>query len=361
MPRVLVETKHFTLTKTLREELREQKPGEAVDTVASLRNRFGVSQATVTRALERLQREGLIHRPAGRSRFVVSQIGPRALHHVAIIRPTWPSPDYDALTRELITAGEARNWAFEVYANQNDLEDLDLSRAIGDNDGAITLLAGDRMPDHLRAALHKPSRPVVCVFETPDDPAVSSVSIDDVQVGRLAVEYLAGMGHRRILAVSSEPMSRTKFDRLAGWRCAMREMGVEDVSNLLVDSPTRPTQNSIQVTHEYFDHWLDHQPQGKYTAVFCLAWTGALAVTHTYAKRGGPRIPDDVSLLTCAGESLIVPYLHPPLSSIEVDMKSYAQRALDLLEQRFSDPASVPAQWRMDSFVVERSSVRKIG
>ncbi len=359
MPRVLVETKHFSLAKVLREEWRDLRPGEAVATVAALRSRFGVSQATVTRALERLQREGLIHRPAGRSRFVMSQIGPRALHHVAIIRPTWPSPDYDALTREIITAGEARNWAFEVYANQNDLEDLDLTRAIGDNDGAITLLTGGRLPDHLQTALRKPSRPVVCVFEAPDDKAVPSVSIDDVQVGKLAVQYLAGKGHRRILAVSSEPMSRTKFDRLAGWRSALRELGVEDVSTLLVDSPTKPTQNSIQVTHEYLTHWLDNRPT-DFSAVFCLAWTGALAVTHTFAQRRGLRIPEDVSLLTCAGESLIVPYLNPPLSSIEVDMKAYAQRALDLLEQRFNEPESEPAQWRMDSFVVERASVRDI-
>lgn len=131
--------------------------------MASLRPRFGVSQATVTRALERLQREGLIHRLAGSSRFVVSEIEPRALHHVTIIRPTWPSPDDDALTRELITAGKTRHWAFDVYANQNDLEDLNLVRAMGDSDGAITLLAGDRMPDHLRLALRKPSRLVVCL------------------------------------------------------------------------------------------------------------------------------------------------------------------------------------------------------
>ena len=117
-------------------------------------------------------------------------------------------------------------------------------------------------------------------------------------------------------------------------------------------------QNSMHVTHEYFDHWLDHHPLCQFTAVFCLAWTGAWAVTHTFNKRGGPRIPDDVSLLTCAGESLIVPYLNPPLSSIEVDMKTYARKALDLLEQHFKVPETPPAQWRINSFVVQRASVR---
>lgn len=61
--------------------------------------------------------------------------------------------------------------------------------------------------------------------------------MDDVQVGRLAEEYLAQRGHRRILAVSSEPMSRTKFERLAGWHSAMRELGIHDVASLLVAAP----------------------------------------------------------------------------------------------------------------------------
>jgi DNA-binding LacI/PurR family transcriptional regulator len=362
MARSLPSTKHFALARTLRQEFRQMRPGDPVYTVEQIKQRFGVSQATVTRALERLRREGIIHRPAGRARLFISEIGPRALHRVAIIRPTWPSPDYDAITRNLILQGEARGWAFEVYANQNDMEDLDLARAVGDNDGAVLLSTYARVPEHLEGALRRPRKPVVVVREVPDDPLISGVGIDNVQVGNLAVRHLASRGHTRILAVVSEPPSRTAFDRVVGWRQAMGRIGMADrCESMLVTCPVRPTQDSLRITYEYFRRWLADANRPQFTGVFCLDWTGALSVMRALRDDASLLVPQDVSVVAYAGESLLAPYLNPALSAIETDMQAFARETIDMLSNQLEDPHAEPRQIRVPSHVVERGSTRPIG
>lgn len=361
MARSLPSTKHFHLARTLRQEFALMRPGDPVYTVEQIKSRFGVSQATVTRALERLRREGMIHRPAGRSRLFISEFRPKALHRVAIIRSTWPSPDYDAITRSLITQGEAKGWAFEVYANQDDMEDLDLARAVGDNDGAVLLHTFDRIPEHLSNALRRPRKPVVLVREVPEDPAISGVVLDNQLVGRLAVQHLAERGHRHVLAVVSEPPSRTSFDRVVGWREAMKRIGMDDCEKLLINCPVRPTQDSIRITYEYFRKWVTEPNRPHFTSVFCLDWTGALAVMRVLREDLNLNVPQDVSVVAYAGESLIAPYLNPPLTAVETNMQRLASAAIEMLGRKLDTPDAPPQQVRIESYLVERGSTRSIG
>ncbi len=359
MARSLPSTKHFTLARTLRKEFALMRPGEPVYTVEQIKNRFGVSQATVTRALERLRREGIIYRPTGRARLFISEVAPKSLHRIAIIRPTWPSPDYDAMVRGLIEVGEDRGWGFEIIAAASSLAEVDLERAIGGNDGAILLFSANRLPDHITAALRKPRKPVVLMRELPLDLPVTGVSLDDVEVGRLAVEHLAALGHKRILAVVSEPMMRSVHERVIGWRQGMRTIGMEACDHLLLDCGVPQGQDSIRHTYEIVRRWIsgDHP---DFTAIFCVHWTGALAVGRALREQGGRTVPDDISMITFAGESLLLPYLNPPLTAVEFDMRKYAEAAIDLLQRHFDDPDAEPKQTRITPYLVERGSTRAL-
>lgn len=359
MPKTFAETKHFTLALQLRREFAELRPGDPIDTVEQLKSRFGVSQATVTRALDRLTREGLVHRPTGRTRLVRSETQWRGLHRVSIIRPSWPSPDYDAMVRGLMAVGQQRGWTFSLHASAADVEELDLDRTIGSNDGGILLLGAGALPDHLGSALRKPRKPVVVIREMPDNQAMFGVSLDDEQVGRLAVQHLVEQGHRRILAVISEPTVRSIHERVVGWRQEMRANGIYD-SELLLDCKVTPGSDSISHTHEVFRRWLLERDRAQFSAVFCVDWTGALAVCRALREQAGLRIPRDVSIVTHAGESLLLPYLNPPLTSIEFDMKAYATASIDLLQRQFDDPRAAAEQIRIEPYLVARGSTRSI-
>ncbi len=360
MSKSLAATKHFTLARQLRQEFAEMRPGQPVYTVEQLKERFGVSQATVSRALDRLSRQGLIHRPAGRNRLVISEVRPRGLHRVTIIRPSWPSPDYDAMVRALMDVGQSRGWAFDLYASAAEVEELDLNRAIGPNDGAIMLFSAADMPAHLASALQKPRKPVVLMREVPRDVShIPGVSLDDEQVGRLAVRHLIELGHRRILIVVSEPMMRSVHERVVGWRQEMRANGIEDAA-LLLDCNVLQGSDSIRQTYEVFSHWLGRTDRPDFTAVFCVHWTGALGVSRALREHAQLQVPQDVSMVAYAGESLLLPYLNPPLTSVEFDMKDYAVAAINQLQRHFDDPAAPAEQVRIAPYVVARGSTRAL-
>ena len=353
MPKTLPATKHFRLAQRLRGQIRGMQPGEPLPTVAELRKQHGVSQATVERALDRLRREGLITRPAGQLRVVVAQQSDPAAHRIAIIRPDYPSPTFEELARVIVAAGKRKDWAFELVSYRS-LDGLNIRRSVGDNDGAVLLPHSEPFPDHLLTALRRPQRPLVIIQDPPPGLRVSSVRIDDEQVGRLAVQHLAGLGHRRILLFLSEPMAPSGEARAAGWRRQMTELGEMNLDELVVNSQLKPFDNSLLESYRYFSSWLD-RPHPPFTAVFCAAWTGAVAVLRALREHD-IAVPAQVSVIAHGGEGYIGPFLFPALTTVETDIVSYGQTVVDLLDRQLKDPTEPVQNLIVPSTLVLRNT-----
>src|SRR5690606_35435384 len=74
------------------------------------------------------------------------------------------------------------------------------------------------------AALRERGTPVVLVDRESRDARLSSVSVDDVEGGRLAVAHLLDTGRRRILFAGGPFGIRQVADRLAGARLAVERV-----------------------------------------------------------------------------------------------------------------------------------------
>ncbi|HAU36710.1 MAG TPA: hypothetical protein DCX07_03205 [Phycisphaerales bacterium] len=356
MPKPLCTTKHFKLAQRLRSRIRSLSAGDPLPTVAEIKREYGVSQATVERALDRLRREGLVVRPPGQLRVVVAEAGDPAVRRVAMIRPDYPSPTFDELCRAIARAGAEKDWAFDLVSYRK-LETLDLKRALGDNDAAILLPPAEFFPPRLLAALRRPRRPIIVIQDPPEGARVSSVQIDDRQVGRLAVEHLAGLGHRRILLLLSEPAAPSGVQRAEGWRQAMETLGEKNLDELVVASGTPMFAQSVVSTYEFFCRWLDN-PHPEFTAIFCAAWTGAGAAMRALRERG-IHIPEDISLISHGGEGMIGPFLNPPLTAVETDIAAYGKAVVELMERHFAPP-HVVEHLLIPSAVVERKTTAPV-
>ncbi len=359
MAKPLAATKHFRLTQDLRRRVQTMAPGEPIDSVDRIKQQYQVSQATVSQALQRLQREGLIHRPAGCKRMLVCEYRPKALYRVALVRPSWPSPDFDAVARSIVAGGESRGWRFDTHVTADDLTELDLERVLGDADGGVFLSSRDRLPDHVASALVGTRRPTVCALEVPALQGVSGVNVNDLEVGRLATQHLLDRGHRQIVCVISEPPSRSIRERAEGFRTALQtalKLDPAQLDDRVIACGVRYGQNSIQVTHQAFRQWLMRSDRPRVTGVVCVAWTGALAVMTALREVGNWQTPGDVSVITYAGESLHMPYLNPPLSAVEADMGAYGRAVIDLLQERLTDATAGPRHLRIGPRLVVRQS-----
>jgi LacI family transcriptional regulator len=353
MPKTLPSTKHFKLAQSLRNQIRAMQPGNELPTVLDLKKTYQVSQATVERALDRLRREGLILRPSGKLRVVVANQPDPAEHHIAMIRPDYPSPTFEELARVIIEAGKRRDWAFDLISYRK-LDSLNIRRATGDNEAAILLPDSQPFPDHLRTSLRRPSRPIVVIQDPPLGLPINSVRVDDVEIARIGVKHLAELGHKRILLFLNEPKAPSGQLRAQGWRQQMEEIGQTNLDELVVDCQLQPFQNSIVVPYAYMRKWLE-APHPPFTAVFCACSTGALAAMRAFREHG-LNIPKDVSLVSHGGEGYIGAFLYPALTAIETNIATYGEMVVDLLYEQLNDPQAQTRNLVVPSSLVVRET-----
>lgn len=116
-----------------------------------------------------------------------------------------------------------------------------------------------------------------------------SVSVDDIEGGRLAAEHLLDLGHRRIVFVGESDSIRQHADRYAGARMAVEARDLDPDHVLFrVGAKAMDLSAGMQAT----DAILAHQP----TAVFCANDVLAFGVYRGLAQRG-LNVPEDISLM----------------------------------------------------------------
>ncbi|WP_405591515.1 LacI family DNA-binding transcriptional regulator [Streptomyces sp. NBC_01190] len=181
-------------------------------------------------------------------------------------------------------------------------------------------------------ALRGQGIPFVLVDRVSADPAVCSVSVDDVAGGRLAAQHLIAAGHRTIVYVGGPPEMPQVRDRRAGALTALAEAGL-------------PADALIEVSAERLDVaagrdagsrllGLGHRP----TAVFCANDLLALGVLQSmFAARIS--VPDEMAIvgyddIEFAAAAAV------PLTSVRQPAVSMGRLAAEmLLEETMGDPA----------------------
>jgi DNA-binding LacI/PurR family transcriptional regulator len=333
-------------------------PGDILPTLAELMKEFDASQATISQALSRLRSQGLISRPSGKKRLIVSRLVEKSLFRIVLIRPTWPSPDFDAILYAIQKEGEQQNLGFSVFSYTT-MDSLDLERAVDVSDAAFFIPSSEPFPDSLQQAIQAFRKPIIFLREKPDRVNVPEVCVDDYESGKVAVRHLAELGHKHILAITSEPPTVSTMQRLKGWKDALKELDLPDHQKLFADCSVRPGQYSVVGAYESLRYWMASNSQVKFTAAFCISWTGALAAMRCFREHD-LQVPDDISIVTCGGEGSFSDFLNPPLSTLEINVGEFARAAITMVQDILVRPKhNSPRVITIKSFLVPRLSSRR--
>jgi LacI family transcriptional regulator len=166
--------------------------------------------------------------------------------------------------------------------------------------------------------------PCVLVDREADDPDHSSVAVDDVAGGRLAVEHLLQLGRRRIAAIGGTASLRQVSDRLSGARDAVAAVP----GATLEEMPTAAL--SVLAGREAGRAIADRAPAERPDAVFAANDLVAVGVLQALALIGDIRVPEDVALIgyddIAFASATVV-----PLSSIRQPSALIGATAVDLL------------------------------
>ncbi len=177
-----------------------------------------------------------------------------------------------------------------------------------------------------------------------------SVTVDDAAGMQLAVEHLAGLGHRLLAHIAGPADVDTAHRRLVGFRAGLRTAGVDLPSAQVVESPL-----DEEGGFRAMERLLAAEPRPTAVAVWSLVSAiGALAA----AKRRGVRVPEDLSLVAFH-DAPIAAYLEPPLTTVRMPLGEMAERSVDCLLRLVAGQRAASVVVRTPPELVERASTAR--
>lgn len=212
-------------------------------------------------------------------------------------------------------------------------------------DGIITI-GIEPSPDELERLVSL-DRPVVALGG--QLPGISSVSIDDVAVSRLATEHLIGLGHTRIVHIGGERTddltSSVHGRRLAGYIDAMENAGLGGHVLYVPSDMSVPGGYAAGVQ-------VIGDPRTRPTAISAASDEVAVG-TIVAARRTGVGVPSDLSVVGVDGHEYAEMF---SLTTVEQSPRDQGTAIVDLLMEALSGAPHETAILLHPTRLVVRSS-----
>ncbi|MGC9468677.1 MAG: GntR family transcriptional regulator [Anaerolineae bacterium] len=245
--------RYYQVYSSLLERIRagEFAPGDMLPSERQLTRDYGVSRITTIKAMDLLEREGLIEQQQGRGSFVRDQPNsgseePR--RRVAFCMPTYAD---NYITSVLIGAAcAAMREGVQLEMIGVEAEEREPTRvrgAIESGADGILLFPRARYPD---AALYRELQerrfPLVLLDRYYREQETDQVTFDDEEAGYAITKSLIDRGHRSIAVFPGDEVRVSSVrGRMQGYRRALEEAGIaydEDMICLDVYSELSPAQ-----------------------------------------------------------------------------------------------------------------------
>lgn len=339
---------HIQLLDDLRQQIMTGalKAHERLPSEWEIVTELGISRATIQRAWQAAQQEGLIYRVAGKGTFV----GERRAKTSAQIVVGLVVPDFRGSSSARTLSGAERvlrqqGYSVRVASTEYSADEEDRILRQMKNDGvcgcilwAVKGAAAKRSISKLVGEL-----PMVLIDRPVEGLPLPCVTSNNYAGAIQAMKHLIGLGHRQIAFVARPHMELwTVSERLRAYQDAMRMAGEEPLPPILLGDEKELSSFSAYLTSD--DHSLNPlidvlRGANRPTAIFAVNDWMAMRVLRA-ANHAGLRVPEDLSLVGFDNLD-IVDYLTPPLTTIaqnaELVGAEAARRLLALLDGEVSE------------------------
>lgn len=214
-------------------------------------------------------------------------------------------------------------------------------------DGLIFL--GRRLPSGVAALVRSHptgNAPVVNGVGFSPQLGIPSVQIDNAAAAFDAMDYLYGLGHRRIGVVTGPPLSFVSADRLRGVTArAKKERAQGDL--ILVDGDF-----SIQSGVAAAERFLRRKDPP--TAIFCFNDEMAMGILHE-ARARKVQLPEELSVMG-VDDIRYSPFVEPPLTTVAQPMREMGESAVRVLLGILRSSEKWPEAVRLPHTLVIRAS-----
>jgi DNA-binding LacI/PurR family transcriptional regulator len=344
--------------------------GEQLPAEQSLADRYGVSYLTARRAVCALVEADLVERRARKGTFVRSHSAPTTT--LSLI-----TSSYDhSLMREFIATGvnlaEKQGWQPHIIRLSAGQQDAAV-RAIRGGDLALVLLDEISRHSALAHAMRAAKGRALCLGSPTAEAGVPCILNNPEEFFQMAVDYLVEQGHRDLIFVNqvgadagdqiqnnawhhatAALFSTEEADRrhlpvtTARFRCPTPD-AYEAVSAFLkqsassANSPANESANESAPGVSAFLSFGDEITQGVLAAI----------------RDANRSTGDDLSVLNVL-DSPAMRFAHPPVTSLDVNLKEQFRVALELLEAAQKGQVPPAKSYFVAPQIIERQSVRAL-
>jgi LacI family transcriptional regulator len=197
-------------------------------------------------------------------------------------------------------------------------------------DGLIVVANWMVVDINLLSDLEKYSVPIVIVARELQPESVSSVIVDNVIGGRMAIEHLYELGHRDIAFIRGQKALGDSEQRWSGIRSFARSAGLKldpkligEMSNVF--DPKRAYETAQTLTEEILKR------SRRFTALVAYDDVTALGAMRALAK-AGIRVPEQCSVIGFDDVALAALAV-PPLTTVRQPMEAMGSTAADIIAE----------------------------
>jgi DNA-binding LacI/PurR family transcriptional regulator len=207
---------------------------------------------------------------------------------------------------------------------------------------------GPQTDDQEIEQIHAEGFPIVVIGRLPGS-NIPSISIDNINGARIAVEHLLSLGHRRVACITeASPGYRSSYDRLAGYRAALEASGIP-FDEMLVRHADFTDEGGAQAMTELL---AQSRPP---TAVFAGSDVVALGILSAIRATQTLKVPDDIALVGF-GDIPLAEYIDPPLTTMRVPAYALGFEAGEMLIQLITEEEAVAESVVMQAELIVRGS-----
>jgi LacI family transcriptional regulator len=241
-------------------------------------------------------------------------------HVVGVIAPL-----HSSYSSELVfgigSAGRVANYEMLVYSisiasHEPPPAVIDLLGQIAD--GVIVVLP---IEGQYLTRLAQMNLPVVTIDEGPPLP-FPKVVVDNYKGGRMALDHLASLGHRRIGFINGDVRLASVQDRLKAFRDGQISLGLDGDEHLMAQGDSMQ-QGGFEATKRLLS--LKKRPTAIFTGNDVSA-VGALSAI----RECGLRVPEDISLIGC-DDIPLARQVYPKLTTIRHPLAQMSRAAVNML------------------------------
>ncbi len=201
--------------------------------------------------------------------------------------------------------------------------------------------------DETNATLDLANKPYVYVYRLFEGDSTNSVILDDLHGGRLAVEHLVKLGHRRIAYINGPHGWVTSKERLESYRAVLLENGIP-YDPTLIEEGTWEVQSGYRAAQKFLG--LQVRP----TAIF--AGNDLMALGAIYAiQEAGLNVPKDIAIVGYDDRE-IASLSNPTITTVCTPSFEMGKTAARLIVERLERQADLKDPIRVQGRLIIRES-----